>query len=98
MRNILIYKKNYLFFDKKINGKNFKYLVNNILKEIYLVKKRKIILIQIKIKIKKKNIKTTVDLDTSKNIIIKYFVTKRKLKNYVKKRSCKFIAVNKKSI
>ena len=40
-----IYKKNRLLFDEKTNGKNFKYLINNVLKEIYLVKRRKIILI-----------------------------------------------------
>ena len=33
MRDILIYKKNYLFFDEEINEKNFKYLIDDVLKK-----------------------------------------------------------------
>ena len=45
MRDILNYKKNRLFFDKKLGGENFEYLVDDVLREIYLVGGRKIILI-----------------------------------------------------
>ena len=45
MRDILIYKKNRLLLDREANEKNSKYLIDDVLKKIYLVKGRKITLI-----------------------------------------------------